>query len=133
MEDDDKKVVPDVEPAPEPVGPAREEEWSSPAQAQALGHQQWIDELHRTRLVGIRSVRSLLPLAIRGIFISVVLVMLIVVGTYVIHLFIPQFGWLDEEQEKRLFSGYSSFAQVAVPHSGDSLQSVGEKDKETKL
>ncbi len=41
--------------------------------------------------------------------------MLIVVGTYVIHLFIPQFGWLDEEQEKRLFSGYSSFAQVAFP------------------
>ena len=53
----------------------------------------------------------MVPLSVWAAF----LLVLFFAVTFVIHMFIPYFGWLNDEQQERIFSGYASVAKVGFP------------------
>ncbi len=40
---------------------------------------------------------------------------MIIGSAFVIHVFIPQLGWLNEQQQDRIFAGYASVAKAGFP------------------
>ena len=75
----------------------------------------WLDEWSDAKL---RLFKLGVYLAHKTIFILTVTLLTIVLVsalTLVIHLFIPQAGWLTEAQEKRLTAWYTSLARIAFP------------------
>ena len=73
--------------------------------------EEWRDEMARRKL---QVVRWEFHVAL-WVTIAVVPLLLLAMATFAGHLFLPQFGWLTQEQQDRLTSWYSSIAQIAFP------------------
>lgn len=77
--------------------------------------EEWLDEKSRIKLV---VARRLLSFAAVGLTLLVLIAgSFAVVSTFtlVVHLFLPQLGWLTAEEQKRLTDWYTEVARIAFP------------------
>lgn len=82
-------------------------------------NQEWLDLLASIKLDAARSVWTLAKPVLRivgtSIFTAILLIVPIMSTTFVIHMFLPQAGWLSPEQQSRLTGWYSEVSQAAFP------------------
>ncbi len=77
--------------------------------------EEWLDEKSRIKLAVARRLLSFAGAGLALLVLIAAAFAVVSTFTLMIHLFLPQLGWLTAEEQKRLTDWYTEVARIAFP------------------